>query len=261
MSDDTANEYTEDFITGLQWMWGDGYLSPGGPEEVSAMLQGVEIQGRDVLDIGSGLGAIDILLAQTYGAKCVIGIDVEAPLVEHSRERAAKAGLSDRVHFQLVKPGLLPFEQAVFDVVFSKDAIIHVSDKAALYAEVLRVLRPGGIFVGSDWLRSGEGEFSEDAKRWFKVLGLTFEMKNGDQTRAALERAGFRDVQLRDRNAWYKREVINELAALSGDKYRGLAERIGEEKAAARLQSSTLKRAVVERGELRPTHFVGRKTG
>jgi len=148
-----------------------------------------------------------------------------------------------------------------FGVVFSKDAIVHVGDKAGLYAEVLRVLKPGGVFVGSDWLRGGDGEFSELATQWFDVLGLTFDMKNSDQTRAEMELAGFRDVRLKDRNEWYKREIVHELARLSGANYDELARRIGADKAARRLKSSRLKRAVVDRGELRPTHFVGYKPG
>lgn len=256
---DREYEYTEDFIAGLQWMWGDGYLSPGGPEEVAELLAGVDVAGCDVLDIGSGLGAIDVLLAQDYAARSIVGIDIEPPLIDHSVRRAAQAGLADRVRFQLVEPGPLPFAGESFDLVFSKDAIIHIGEKAALYEDVLRVLRPGGAFVGSDWLRGGEGEYSEAAREWLEVIGLTFEMKDARHTEAALSEAGFIDVSLRDRNEWYRREIKNELATLSGDNYPGLVERLGADKAARRVQSTTLKKVVVDNGELRPTHFIGYK--
>lgn len=258
---DESYEYTESFIAGLQWMWGDGYLSPGGPDEVAALLDGVDVSGQDVLDIGSGLGAIDVLLVEKYGANSVVGIDVEQPLIDHSTQRIENAGMTDRIRFQLVEPGPLPFDAESFGMVFSKDAIIHISDKAALYEDVVRVLMPGGIFVGSDWLRDGEGAFSYQAQQWFDVLGLSFDMKNPQQTRLALQHAGFSEVTLRDRNQWYSQEIVKELATLSADNFAGLVERIGAEKAAARLRSTTLKQAVVERGELRPTHFMGRKPG
>jgi len=252
-------EYTEDFITALQWMWGDGYLSPGGPQEVSELLHGVEVRNLEILDIGCGLGAIDILLVRTYGAKSVVGIDIEQPLVDHARRRTAAAGLDESVRFQLVDPGPLPFEDKSFDLVFSKDAIIHISDKQALYEDVIRVLKPGGIFVGSDWLRGGEGEFSSQALEWFEVLHLNFDMINLEQTRLVLQQAGFERVQLRDRNAWYRAEIRNELKSLSGHKYEELARLVGPENAALRLRSSTLKQQVIERGELCPTHFIGYK--
>ena len=226
---------------------------------MAVLLDGLNLTGCDVLDIGSGLGAIDVLLVQEHGANNVVGIDIEPPLIEHARQRAVKAGVAEQVQYRLVEPGPLPFEDESFDVVFSKDAIIQISDKVALYQDVLRVLRAGGVFVGSDWLRSGEGEHSDLFKEWLIAVQLSFDMKNLEQTRSALEHAGFVDVKLKDRNEWYGQEIKNELATLSGRNYAELTKRIGEEKAAHRVRSSTLKQRVVERGELRPTHFIGYK--
>ena len=42
---ETASQYTDQFNTALQWMWGDGYLAPGGPEEIAEMLKGLSIKG------------------------------------------------------------------------------------------------------------------------------------------------------------------------------------------------------------------------
>ena len=66
-------QYAKAFTDALQFMWGDGFLSPGGPEEVALMLEGHEIKGKRVLDIGSGVGGIDCLLADVYGAAEVVG--------------------------------------------------------------------------------------------------------------------------------------------------------------------------------------------
>ena len=52
----STGQYNEKFIIALQWMWGDGFLSPGGPEEVASMLEDVDLRGCSVLDVGSGLG-------------------------------------------------------------------------------------------------------------------------------------------------------------------------------------------------------------
>jgi len=253
-------QYTEDFIAGLQWIWGEGYLSPGGPEEVAELLRGVSVDDCDVLDIGSGLGELDILLATVYGARTVLGIDVEAPLIDHAQRRAADTGLGDRVRFQLVEPGPFPFNDNSFDIVFSKDSIIHISDKKALYTDVFRVLKPGGVFAGSDWLRGGEGEYSQRALEWLEVVHLRFDMKNLAQTQQGLAEVGFEKIQLRDRNEWYREEIKKELGTLAGNKYDELVRRIGSEKAAQRLKSSSLKQQVIEEGFLRPTHFIGYKS-
>lgn len=258
-TEERQGQYNENFIIGLQWMWGDGYLAPGGAPEVAELLRDVDLNGCRTLDIGSGLGAIACLLADTYGASEVVGIDIEPHLVEHSRRRAADAGVADRVQFQLVEPGPLPFEDASFDAVFTKDAIVHIPDKPPFYAEVLRVLKPGGLFVGSDWLRGGAGDPSATAKRWLEVVHLNFRMRNLDETKEALELAGFTNVSMNDRNAWYQDEVKAELETLRGDRFEGLVERIGRAAADYRVESSELKKQVIDEGFLRPTHFVGRK--
>jgi SAM-dependent methyltransferase len=152
MSGGTYMQYAKEFTDALQFMWGEGFLSPGGPEEVAEMVAGIDLTGKRVLDVGSGLGGVDILLATRHGAAAVVGIDVEPQLVESARALIATKGLTERVTFQLVEPGPLPFPNASFDVVFSKDAMVHIEDNAALYAEVLRVLKPGGWFTAADWL-------------------------------------------------------------------------------------------------------------
>lgn len=117
------DEYGDDFVAGSEWIWGDGFLSPGGEEEVARILRGVDLRGRQVLDIGCGIGGIDILLVQKYGAGRVVAIDVEEPLLEKARAAALAAGIAQRIDFRLVTPGPLPFPDTSFEVFFSKDAI------------------------------------------------------------------------------------------------------------------------------------------
>ncbi len=50
-------QYAKAFTDALQFMWGEGFLSPGGHEEIDDMLEGHNLAGKRVLDIGSGLGA------------------------------------------------------------------------------------------------------------------------------------------------------------------------------------------------------------
>lgn len=251
--------YDPVFNDALQWMWGDGFLAPGGPEEVAELLSPVSISGSHVLDIGSGLGAIDVLLVNDHGAATVVGVDVEAHLIEASVERAANAGLAEQITYQLIEPGPLPFADATFDVVFTKDAIVHIPEKQPFYEEVLRVLVPGGLFVGSDWLRGGPETMTDVSRQWLDVVHLNFEMQDLDHTSKAIAAAGFNDVSLRDRNEWYQDLVVEELASLSGDRYDDLVELIGEEQASYRRESSLLKQQVIDIGFLRPTHFVAQK--
>jgi phosphoethanolamine N-methyltransferase len=243
----------------LQLVWGDGFLSPGGPEEIARLLEGSDITGADVLDIGAGLGGVDRLLAVEYGAGSVLGIDIEPDLLARAEARIAAAGLADRVRFQCVRPGPLPFPPASFDIVFSKDAVVQIPDKPALFADILRVLRPGGRLVASDWLRGGEGPYSPEMLEFFRIEGITYNMASPAQSARYLAEAGFVDIQLRDRHDWYLDVARHELDQLQGALGPEMARRLGAEKAAHFVENWRQLVVVLDRGELRPCHMKATK--
>jgi len=194
--------YDDKHIDFLEELWGEGFLSPGGAEEVKRVLQGVDIAGKRVMDIGCGSGAIAVILARDYGAAHVTGIDVEDPVCDAARARAAAAGLSDKIAIEKVTPGPFPFADGSFDIVFSKDSIIHIPDKAAMAAEAFRVLVPGGRFAASDWLTSHDGPLSPEMAQYVKMEDLEFAMSSPETYHAAMEAAGLEEVELGNRNPW-----------------------------------------------------------
>ena len=258
MSDEHHDEYNDQFVAGLEWMWGDGFMSPGGAEEVSTILADIDLTGMRVLDIGSGIGGVDALLVREHGAAHVTGIDVEAPLVARAKEMASSAELTSQLTFQLVTPGPLPFDDHSFDLVFSKDSMIHIPDKAAIYSEIFRVLRPGGTIAFSDWFGSDLPETPEFLE-WQVVIGITLRMGTIGKAAELMEQIGFEDIQQNDRNAWYAQNILEELATLQGEQFDHLAAEQGLEFAQQRLKSSSLKKVVVDQGHLRPGHIRARR--
>ena len=250
-----AGEYDASMQTLLQLLWGEGFLSPGGAAEVARVLEGSDIRGCRVLDIGAGLGAVDQLLVAAHGAGSVVGIDVDPELLRQMDERVARAGLADRIQSRLVAPGPLPFEANSFDVVFSKDSIVQIPDKAALFAEVYRVLRPGGRLLASDWLRGGSGPYSPEMMEFFRLEGIAYNMASLEDSAAALRSAGFVDVEVRDRNAWYLDLAERELASLEGPMRARIVQSIGAANAEHFIADWRQLVLVVRRGELRPGHL------
>lgn len=248
-------EYDEAAIRFLETLWGDGYLSPGGPEEVGRVLQGLSLRGRSVLDIGCGSGGVTLALAERHGAAEAVGFDVEAPVVERAKERAQAKGLSDRVRFVQAPPGPLPFPDESFDVVFSKDALVHVPDKEALFSEIFRVLRPGGAFAASDWLIGHDGEPSQAMKDYIAAEGLSFGMASPARYRRAMEKAGFTDIATTDRNPWYREVARAELERLQGPLYAKAAEAVGASYVDKNIRTWKAMIAVLDSGEHRPTHL------
>jgi len=259
--DEHESEYSDDLIARLGLLWGDGFLSPGGATEVAIVLEGVDLADRHVLDVGCGLGVIDVLLVREHGAQSVIGIDVEQKLIDRAITSAAEAGLSDRISFLRVQPGPFPFPDKTFDIVFSKDAMIHIPDKSALFTEVLRILRPGGVFVASDWLQSVAAGSSATMREFCKVIGLTLNLETPDNTQRALNKAGFVEVALRDRHAWYRDEVRRESSLIRGSLKPEALELLGEEAYEHWLDVRGKEDIVLDKGELRPTHLRARRPG
>ncbi|MGA2778470.1 MAG: methyltransferase domain-containing protein [Steroidobacteraceae bacterium] len=252
-------EYDDAMLTLLQVIWGDGFLSPGGAPELARLLEGSEIAGCSVLDIGCGLGAIDALLVTDYGARSVVGIDIDPALIASMNTRIARAGLADRVEGKAVGGGALPFPANSFDVVFSKDAIVQIPDKAAMFAEVLRVLRPGGRFIASDWLRGGTGPYSPAMLEFFRLEGITYNMATLAESAASLRAVGFTTVDIRDRHAWYRELAHQELAAMEGPLKEVITARIGQQRTAHFIEDWRQLVLVVDRGELRPGHLKASK--
>lgn len=252
-------EYSDALVEFLEVLWGEGYLSPGGAEEVARVLENVDLSGKRVLDIGCGSGGIALSLAADYGAGHVTGIDVEDTVLGKARARAAARGLEGRVKFCKVAPGPLPFPDDHFDVVFSKDSIVHIPDKAAVFADIHRVLKASGQLAMSDWLTNHDGKPSPEMKHYVKQEGLSFGMASPETYRQALQAAGFEDIRLANRNAWYCQQAKRELAMLEGELYDQAVAAAGRDVVDHNIGTWRAMLVVLETGEHSPHHFHGRK--
>jgi SAM-dependent methyltransferase len=119
--------------------------------------------GATVLDLGSGAGTDLLIAAQMVGpGGRVIGIDMTAGMLTRARAGAEAMGLANvELHESLVES--LPVPDETVDVVISNGVIDLVPDKDAVFAEIDRVLRPGGRLQLADVVI--HNELSEDARK------------------------------------------------------------------------------------------------
>ena len=253
-----AAEYHANMVTMLELIWGKGYMAPGGTGNVAKLLDGTEPAGKLILDIGCGIGGPAMDMVRMHGAH-VVGIDLEKPLIDRARADAREAGLHEHCQFLHVQPGALPFADRSYDIVVSSGAVTQTPDKPALFAEILRVLRPGGQFRCYEWMRS-DREYSDDMLYWFKLEELTYDMQTLDQYGAFLSEAGFADVTTKDASEWYRREVRREYDLIRGKLYGDMVELLGQKDADHFVENWRAGVIVCESGEMRQGYCAGRRS-
>jgi arsenite methyltransferase len=142
------------FPTGRAWAEDLGYPEELGnvPDAAVESFAGVAnpwsmgrlAAGERVLDLGSGAGTDSLIAAQMVGSQgCVIGIDMTPAMLAKARAAAAEIGATN-VEFVESEAEQLPFSDESFDVVISNGVIDLIPDKDTVFAELYRVLAPGG---------------------------------------------------------------------------------------------------------------------
>lgn len=251
-----ADGYAADEVALLEMLWGEGFLSPGGEAEVARILGGRDIAGREVIDVGCGVGGAGLALVRRHEAATVTGLDVQRSLLDAAAERARRAGLADRVRYRLIDPGTLGLTDASCDVAFSKEAIIHVTDKERLFTEVHRALRPGGLLLVGDWFCGDDGELDDASGELLAAEGENFTMLSQAETARLVERIGFAEVEVEDRHAWYLGEATAERDRLRAGPFAdAVRRRWGAEVADAQLDYWEMLVRTLRAGGLRPGHL------
>ena len=81
-----------------------GFLSPGGTAEVDLVIEGLDLSGLNILDIGCGCGGAVFHLIKQHGASTAIGIDIEPLVIARAKALADEYHLGDKASFEVVTP-------------------------------------------------------------------------------------------------------------------------------------------------------------
>ena len=167
----------------------------------AAFLAGHLQPGMSLLDCGCGPGTITIGLADWVAPGKVTGVDLDPKRVQQATATAESAGVAN-VAFQVGDVYRLPFPDASFDAAFMTNVLMHLSDRQLAVREVMRVLKPGGVFGAREMNVSAHIELNAPPE-WTKAVPLIeawlrdrgIDVYAGATLGALVRDVGFADVE------------------------------------------------------------------
>ena len=145
----------------------------GGRAATAAFAPKLKLRpGINLLEIGSGIGGPARYFARYHGCR-VTGIDLTEEFIVVSRALTRRLGMEGQVSFEQGSALSMPFSAATFDVATLLHVGMNIAEKARLFAEVRRVLKPGGIFGIYDQMREADGDLTFPVP-WASILQTSF---------------------------------------------------------------------------------------
>ncbi len=168
----------------------------GGRDATQALADFMQLRsGMHLLDVGSGIGGPARYFA-SRGCR-VTGIDLTEEFVRTAESLTRMVKLDQEVKFRQASALELPFAPATFDGAYTIHVCMNIADKAGVFREVARVLKPGGRFAIYDIMRTGDAPLAFPVP-WALTPETSF-VASIDDYRQGLKAAGFRIDHQRER--------------------------------------------------------------
>lgn len=213
-------QYTRRGILRYEKMFGAGFVSTGGLSTTEEFVDLLNLKpGQKVLDVGCGIGGGNFYMAKTFGVE-VLGLDLSENMVEIAMERAIDEKLP-MVTFEVADATKRSFEEGSFDVIYSRDTILHIDDKLALFKRFHSWLKPGGQLLISDYC-CGEKPWTPTFQDYVQQRGYV--LYTPQQYGQFIEEAGFCSVRAEDRTAQFIQVIQTELERAVAIKEEYIAE-------------------------------------
>ncbi|CAH2036136.1 unnamed protein product [Thlaspi arvense] len=206
-------QYKSNGILRYERVFGQGYVSTGGFETTKEFVAKMELKpGQKVLDVGCGIGGGDFYMAESFDVH-VVGIDLSVNMISFALERAI--GLKCSVEFEVADCTTKTYPDNSFDVIYSRDTILHIQDKPALFKTFFKWVKPGGKVLITDYCRNAETP-SPIFAEYIKQRG--YDLHDVQAYGQMLKDAGFEDVIAEDRTDQFVQVLRRELERVEKEK-------------------------------------------
>ncbi|KAI3518106.1 hypothetical protein L1887_06496 [Cichorium endivia] len=206
-------QYKSSGILRYERIFGQGFVSTGGIDTTKEFVAMLDLKaGQKVLDVGCGIGGGDFYMAETFDVD-VVGIDLSVNMISFALERSI--GLKCSVEFEVADCTKKTYPDNSFDVIYSRDTILHIQDKPALFRTFYKWLKPGGKVLISDYCRKS-GKPSQDFAEYIKQRG--YDLHDVETYGKMLKDAGFVDVIAEDRTEQFREVLKRELERVEKEK-------------------------------------------
>ncbi|CAI2352905.1 unnamed protein product [Caenorhabditis sp. 36 PRJEB53466] len=200
-------QYTSTGIDVYEWMFGRGFICPGGePEHLSILNRfGGFRHGQALLDIGVGTGGGAKQAAEQFGLN-VHAVDLSANMLAIALERVQEEK-DARLRYSITDALVYRFEEESFDFVHSRDCIQHIPDVELLFAKVYKALKPGGKVLMTMY---GKGKGEQSAKFKEYVAKRAYFLRTLDEIAEIAKKAGFVNVETENLTPRFKEILLEE---------------------------------------------------
>ena len=141
-----------DSVTARQWLWGEGFVVPGGAEQVLALVEPLRLgPGMSVLDVSAGIGGAARMLAETFRIEAS-GLERDPELAEIGMALSAARRLARRAPVTLYDPESFDLPAARYDCVIAREATYALREKERFLRVLMQGLRPEGVLVATEFV-------------------------------------------------------------------------------------------------------------
>ncbi len=184
-----SNQYTMNGIKRYEQIFGKDFISTGGLETTRQLTARLDLKpGDKVLDVGCGIGGSAYYMVNTYGAS-VTCIDLSANMISLAKDRAKTEPAS--ITFEEADVMIREYDPASFDVIYSRDTLLHIRNKSELFEKFMTWLKPGGQLLISDYCITSD-QLTEHTKSY--LAQRNYFLTNVNTYGELLSSAGFEKV-------------------------------------------------------------------